>query len=144
MLADELVLTHRLFNLGFQQNIMTFMLGWYMMHQLKGISQLLNIVYVKHTKKEKKHQPYTEHDAYPFWKSYIYRKRHWFEDRREEISLINVPWSGPLISLWERFCETSASWSVLMRYLKMWNIFLKLLTQESFSKLIMEPNLGIT
>lgn len=54
MLADELVLTHRLFNLGFQQNIMTFMLGWYMMHQLKGISQLLNIVYVKHTKKEKK------------------------------------------------------------------------------------------
>jgi len=58
--------------LSFKQNIMTFRLGCYLMHHLKGISQLLNIVYVKHTQKEKKHQPILNspstryHDVYSF------------------------------------------------------------------------------
>lgn len=61
--------------LSFKQNIMTFRLGCYLMHQLKGISQLLNIVYVKHTEKEKKYQPIPE------------------------LPLYKVPWCVPLLKI---------------------------------------------
>jgi hypothetical protein len=41
----ELVLTHRWFNVGFQTNHNGFfMLGCYLIHHLKGISQLLLII----------------------------------------------------------------------------------------------------
>ena len=122
--------------LSFKQNIMTFRLGCYLMHHLKGISQLLNIVYVKHTQKEKSINLYWTLPLQgtmmrtPF-ENYIYRKWHLFKDRRGKKTLIPVPWNGPIIGLWERFCETSASWSLLMRYLKIRNLVLKLYTQES-------------
>ena len=75
--------------LSFKQNIMTFRLGCYLMHHLKGISQLLNIVYVKHTQKEKSINLYWTLPLQgtmmrtPF-DNYIYRKWHLFKDRQEE------------------------------------------------------------
>ena len=138
MLADELVLTHRLFNLVFQTKHNDLQVGLLSDASPERHFSTIKYCVCEAYPKRKKASTYTELSLYKVpWCvhlliiTYTENDTCLKTDKRKKKPLIPVPWNGPPIGLWERFCETSASWSLLMTYLKIRNLVLKLHTQES-------------